>query len=541
MPAPLPTMPPEPERRSSNGSTTAPSKVASARAMLTCAIFSVAVLTVLAVPARADSSGGSGRKPHSTGQSSPVPAYWMDATNGGVLAFGGAGSYGSASGLRLNKPIVGMSATPDGKGYWLVAADGGIFSYGNAGFHGSTGALRLNKPVVGMAPTPDGKGYWLVAADGGIFSYGDAGFHGSTGARRLARPVVGMAPTPDGKGYWLVASDGGIFAFGDAPFAGSTGARRLARPVVGMASTPDGKGYWFVASDGGIFAFGDAGFAGSMGGVTLASPVTSIASTPDGKGYWFASANGTVFAFGDAGYFGSGRFAASSVVAISEGPGTGYAPHDSGYPQGAYGSDISNWQCGATLPSGHTIGIVQVAGWSFGAVNPCLHTEATWAGSGLELYLFLTFGEQSSGPSACNHDQACNYGFAAAQHAYAQAKAAGIDASVPWWLDVEEASNDWSSNASTNASVIRGALLGLEQEGLPSAGIYSNRFEWAAVTGGSGYSPSVPEWVSDWGTNQPPFNPSQYCKAYAFASGPTWLVQYTNGATTNGFDGDYAC
>ena len=72
-------------------------------------------------------------------------------------------------------------------------------------------------------------------------------------------------------------------------------------------------------------------------------------------------------------------------------------------------------------------------------------------------------------------------------------------------------------------------------------GIYSNRSEWDAVTGGSGYSPYVPEWVSDWGTNEPPFDPSQYCQGYAFASGPTWLVQYTNGSTTNGFDDDYAC
>ena len=71
--------------------------------------------------------------------------------------------------MRLNKPVVGMAPTSDGKGYWLVAADGGIFAFGDAAFHGSTGAMRLNKPVVGMAPTPDGKGYWLVAADGGIF------------------------------------------------------------------------------------------------------------------------------------------------------------------------------------------------------------------------------------------------------------------------------------------------------------------------------------------------------------------------------------
>ena len=30
--------------------------------------------------------------------------------------------------MVLNQPIVGMAATPDGKGYWLVASDGGIFS-----------------------------------------------------------------------------------------------------------------------------------------------------------------------------------------------------------------------------------------------------------------------------------------------------------------------------------------------------------------------------------------------------------------------------
>ena len=81
----------------------------------------------------------------------------------------------------LNKPIVGIAATPDGKGYWLVASDGGVFSFGDAAFYGSTGGLTLNKPIVGIAATPDGKGYWLVASDGGVFSFGDAAFYGSTG------------------------------------------------------------------------------------------------------------------------------------------------------------------------------------------------------------------------------------------------------------------------------------------------------------------------------------------------------------------------
>ena len=66
-------------------------------------------------------------------------------------------------------------------------ADGGIFAFGDAGFYGSTGAHRLNQPIVGMAATPDGKGYWLVASDGGIFAFGDAGFYGSPGRRSTSR------------------------------------------------------------------------------------------------------------------------------------------------------------------------------------------------------------------------------------------------------------------------------------------------------------------------------------------------------------------
>ena len=105
----------------------------------------------------------------------------------------------------LNKPIVGMAATPDGGGYWLVASDGGIFTYGDAQFYGSTGSMVLNKPVVGMAARRTARGYWLVASDGGIFSYGDARFFGSTGSMVLNRPVVGMAATRERQratGWW---------------------------------------------------------------------------------------------------------------------------------------------------------------------------------------------------------------------------------------------------------------------------------------------------------------------------------------------------
>ena len=105
---------------------------------------------------------------------------------------------------RLNKPIVGMAATPDGGGYWLVGSDGGIFAYGDAPFEGSPGGTPLNKPIVGMAATPDGGGYWLVGLGRRHLRLRRRPLRGLTGRHPLNKPIVGMAATPDGGGYWLV-------------------------------------------------------------------------------------------------------------------------------------------------------------------------------------------------------------------------------------------------------------------------------------------------------------------------------------------------
>jgi len=173
-------------------------------------------------------------------------------------------------------PIVGMASTAKMIGNWLVGSDGGVFAVGiletgpspppyvPVPFYGSAVGLPLRAPVVGIA-APDNHGYWLVAADGGVFSFGDAGFYGSAAGLPLRAPIVGIASTPDGKGYWLVAADGGVFSFGDAGFYGSAGHLRLHAPIVGMSPTPDGQGYWLAGADGGVFAYGDAGYYGSMG------------------------------------------------------------------------------------------------------------------------------------------------------------------------------------------------------------------------------------------------------------------------------------
>ena len=174
--------------------------------------------------------------------------------------------------------LVGIAAAPVGA--WMVDPNGTVFDLCHAPSFGSLGATHLNEPVVGMAATPDGKGYWLVAADGGVFAFGDAAFYGSMGNTRLNQPVTGIASTPDGNGYWLVALDGGVFAFGDAVFSGSMAGKPLNGPMVDIAANPDGTGYWTVAIDGGVFAFGAAPFLGSAAGQPLDAAIVGIASRP---------------------------------------------------------------------------------------------------------------------------------------------------------------------------------------------------------------------------------------------------------------------
>ena len=173
-------------------------------------------------------------------------------------------------------PIVGMASASKMIGDWLVGSDGGVFTVGILDtvpssttytplpFYGSAAGLPLRAPMVGIA-APDNGGYWLAGADGGVFSFGDAAFYGSAAGTKLRSPIVGIVATPDGKGYWLVAADGGVFTYGDAGFFGSATSLHLREAIVGMSPTPDGGGYWLVGADGGVFAFGDAAFYGSFG------------------------------------------------------------------------------------------------------------------------------------------------------------------------------------------------------------------------------------------------------------------------------------
>jgi hypothetical protein len=77
--------------------------------------------------------------------------YWLAGPEGAVYSYGDARNFGAVG--NLSQPVVGLAASPKGGGYWLVARDGGIFSFGDARFYGSTGNIRLNQPIVGMTAT----------------------------------------------------------------------------------------------------------------------------------------------------------------------------------------------------------------------------------------------------------------------------------------------------------------------------------------------------------------------------------------------------
>jgi ribosomal protein L24E len=481
-------------------------------------------------------------------------AYWLDASTGAVYSFGGAPDYGSMAGHPLNKPIVGMAAMPTGKGYWEVASDGGIFTFGDAKFYGSEGAAKLVAPIVGMAAAPTGHGYWLVAADGGIFTFGTARFYGSEGGVDLVAPVVGMAPTRTGHGYWLVAADGGIFTFGNATFEGSMGGHVLAQPVTSMATMPTGTGYWLVATDGGVFTFGGATgrFYGSLGNQHITQPVVGIASLYNGAGYWLAGGGGSVTAFGSAVYWGSTPDHISGrVVGIATGLGDG-DPGPPSFQPGSYGYDVSQYQCSGFPPAPHQIGVVEVAGWSYGAVNPCLAREVTWAAGGLNLYTFLSYGTSTTAAPGCAGNvtapttPACNYGYGAAVSSYEDAKAAvGTRVDVPWWLDVEQIGFSSSPSTAASRSVVVGAYDALRYtEDINTVGFYFSVAHWNDLVGA--YNPSAPLFPA-WWTGPTPAYKCTDARTEALSlkdtlpSGPIQLLQYTDSVNKQPFDGDYAC
>ena len=80
---------------------------------------------------------------------------------------------------------------------------------------------------------------------------------------------------------------------------------------------------------------------------------------------------------------------------------------------------------------------------------------ATWAGGGLNLYDFVTYGTEPQAPPPAEATRPATSGSTQAETAFAMARAANVDTAVNWWLDVEPygaTGRGWSSNLAERTS-----------------------------------------------------------------------------------------
>jgi hypothetical protein len=281
------------------------------KAVLASAVLLVGLGTLFVSPATAATAAPS-TPAKTTAAATTSHGYWLVGRDGGIFSFGSANFYGSTGGIRLQRPVVGITPTPDHHGYWLVATDGGVFAFGDAGYYGSIPGIgiapagsgsepRLNAPVAGIVPSADGRGYFMVGQDGGVFAFGDAKFVGSCvsiggcGSRAIA-----VMPDQTGNGYWLVTQWGRVQTFGDAINYGSPGRRSVV--MTSAAATGNGAGYWILTQRGAVYHYGDAANHGQLqSGQSRGYDIaTAVFRTADSKGYWIAMAAGEVHNYGDA-------------------------------------------------------------------------------------------------------------------------------------------------------------------------------------------------------------------------------------------------
>ncbi len=224
------------------------------------------------------------------------------------------------------------------------------------------------------------------------------------------------------------------------------------------------------------------------------------------------------------------------------------------YRAGTTGYDVSWPQCGSPYPPSAPVAVVGVNDGRAFTTNPCLASEASWAGSSLDTYMNLNSpaavsAADDTGPAGTcpARDGTClayDDGYNAARQALQLAATDGLHPRM-WWLDIETVGRCgsfptagdayWSCNRSLNARTIQGALDALRASGAEAA-ISSTSYQWSQITGGvSPGGPAVPNWLAG-DTTSPP---SSWCSGtHDFAGGPAWLLQLW---PAHAYDRDQAC
>jgi hypothetical protein len=261
---------------------------------------------------------------------------------------------------------------------------------------------------------------------------------------------------------------------------------------------------------------------------------------------------------------------------------TGAAAAAHGNPSST-GNDVSYPQCGKTLPSGQTFGVVGVNGGLATTANPCFAQELKWAGgsSGLvnqpKAQLYLNTGNPGGLGTASwpknNTDPAGNlpddpygscdgsnslpcawqYGWNRAVEDDQRMAVATLGLGMPsgvadyhWWLDVETA-NSWEAGSDfalqTNRADLEGMVAYLTAHGGTlgtggTLGLYSTGLQWGQIAGPVPAASSLNR-LNSWlpGARTLADAKGSCLSAPLVPGGWVSITQYTSGS----LDTDYSC
>jgi len=231
-----------------------------------------------------------------------------------------------------------------------------------------------------------------------------------------------------------------------------------------------------------------------------------------------------------------------------------------GSPYSGTGYDTSYPQCSATLaPAGFAI--IGIGHGRPFTTNTCAGNELTMANNAGDTSYSVYFNTgyalayAKSETTNCQSDslgqylsvsgheqsvlqQAWAIGCSEVDYAVAAATAAGLNAPVGWWADIESG-NSWSTNTTVNEAAVSGISSELTlTKGF--AGVYSSASMWNKIVGSSFHSGFTADWQA--GLNKCPSSGNGFSLSSDGTTTPIWLAQYGSyslgGAT---YDKDTAC
>lgn len=248
------------------------------------------------------------------------------------------------------------------------------------------------------------------------------------------------------------------------------------------------------------------------------------------------------------------------------------------------GVDVSYPQCGKSVPTDQSFGIVGVNGDLANTTNPCLQQQLAWSATSAggtaqpktQVYsLFTNPGAakaskwpnsnaapdgrtvtnpydrtgkcvpQSGAQSTWKTIASCSYMYGYAR-AYEAAKTRGVvnPGQYRWWLDVETGLSYVKSDVSQNRAAIEGMLAALSDAGVKDVGIYATRSHFSTIMGtvpasSSLRTRSLPTWM--------PIGPGRLDQAQAACSGTPLLggrilmTQYVTPFGSTEIDRNWSC